>query len=117
MKGCIKIGSKITALPVVDEQVVCTGCGMCVAACSGQAIFLVDEHSEAGYAAITIPYEFLPRPEKGEIGTALDRSGAEVCQAEIVAIKSAKVMDHTSLLTMKVPAEMAMKARFYKAMG
>ncbi|WP_414150609.1 FAD-dependent oxidoreductase [Acetobacterium carbinolicum] len=117
VKGCIKIGANITALPVVDTQLACTGCGMCVAACSGQAIFLVDDHSEPGYAAITIPYEFLPLPEKGAIGKALDRSGTEVCQAEIVGIKSAKVMDHTSLLTMKVPAEMAMKARFYKAIG
>ena len=43
-KGCIKIGSCITALPVVaPANCGCTGCGMCVASCSGQAIFLVEE--------------------------------------------------------------------------
>ncbi len=117
VKGCIKIGDHITALPIVGEDSACSGCGMCVAACSGQAIFLVDENTETGYANITIPYEFLPLPEKGELGKALDRSGTVVCQAEIVGIKSAKAMDHTNLLTMKVPANMAMTARFYKAMG
>lgn len=113
-KHCIKIGEKITSLPAVDESVDCIGCGMCVASCSGQAIFLVDETYEEGYATVTLPYEFLPLPEKGEKGTALDRSGKEVCEAEIVDIKTSKAFDKTNLLTMKVPADMVMKARFYK---
>ena len=37
-KGCIKIGSNITSLPVVDEEHPCISCGMCVASCSGQAM-------------------------------------------------------------------------------
>lgn len=113
-KHCIKIGEKITSLPAVDESVDCIGCGMCVASCSGQAIFLVDETYEEGYATVTLPYEFLPLPEKGEKGKALDRSGKEVCEAEIVDIKTSKAFDKTNLLTMKVPADMVMKARFYK---
>ena len=56
---CIKIGEQITSLPVVDEDKQCIGCGMCVASCSGQAIFLVDESFEEEYASITLPYEFL----------------------------------------------------------
>lgn len=110
----IKIGANITALPAVDDGVECTGCGMCVASCSGQAIFLVDEEYEEGYAAITIPYEFLPLPEKGEKGLALSRSGEPVCEAEVVNIRTAPVFDKTNLLTMKIPAEMCMKARFYQ---
>lgn len=38
-KHCIRIGSNITALPSIDESKQCTGCGMCIASCSGQAIF------------------------------------------------------------------------------
>lgn len=57
-KGCISIGAKITSLPVVVENSQCVNCGMCVASCSGQAIFLVDETYEDGYASVTLPYEF-----------------------------------------------------------
>jgi len=33
----------------------------------------------------------------------------------VISVKSAKAFDHTNLLTIKVPADMAMKARFYRA--
>jgi NADPH-dependent 2,4-dienoyl-CoA reductase/sulfur reductase-like enzyme/Fe-S-cluster-containing hydrogenase component 2 len=113
-KHCIKIGSCITALPCVDTGSSCIGCGMCVANCSGQAIFLVDEDFEPGYASVTLPYEFLPLPEKGEMGKALSRSGQILCDAEIVQIKSSPAFDKTHLLTMKVPSGFAEKARFWK---
>ena len=114
-KHCIKIGAHITSLPAVEENATCVGCGMCVASCSGQAIFLVDETFEPGFATVTIPYEFLPLPEKGEKGLGLGRNGQPVCEAEVVSVKSVKAFDHTNLLTIKVPADMAMKARFYRA--
>ena len=113
-KKCIRIGEKITALPRFDDQSECIGCGMCVASCSGQAIFLVDEEYEPGYSAITLPYEFLPLPKPGAKGSALGRDGKKVCEAEVLDVKSAKAFDQTHLLTMKVPAEYVMKARFFK---
>lgn len=112
-KHCIKIGSHITSLPAVDESAACVGCGMCVASCSGQAIFLVQEDYEPGFGAVTLPYEFLPLPEKGEIGYGLNRQGEKVCEAEVVSVKTLPAFDHTNLLTIKVPADMVMKARFY----
>ena len=114
-KHCIQIGSRITALPVVSEAHACSGCGMCVAACSGQAIFLVNEDTGDGYATVTLPYEFLPLPQKGEKGIALGRDGQTVCGAEVVQVRSTPAFDKTNLLTIKVPADMAMRARFYKA--
>lgn len=116
-RKCIRIGEKITALPAVDIEKDCSGCGMCVASCSGQAIFLVNEDIDKDYAFITLPYEFLPLPVKGESGKALDRSGQEVCLAEVAEVKSLKAFDQTHLLTMKVPKEMAMKARFFLRQG
>lgn len=114
-KHCIRIGSHITALPAVDEEKECIGCGLCVASCSGQAIFLVQEEYEPGYSAITIPYEFLPLPQKGEKGFGYDRSGTKVCEAEVLQVRTSPAFDRTNLLTMKVPADMVMRARFYKA--
>ena len=112
--GCIEVGETITSLPVVKEGSKCVNCGMCVASCSGQAIFLVDEEAEEGFATITLPYEFLPLPEKGDKGTALDRSGKAICDAEVTQVRTSGAFDHTALLTMKVPAEMANRARFFQ---
>lgn len=114
VKGCISIGSNITSLPVVVSEAKCIGCGMCVASCSGQAIFLVNEETEQGFGTVTLPYEFLPLPEAGEKGIALGRDGKKVCDCEVVSCKTAKAFDHTNLLTIKVPSNMTMKARFYK---
>lgn len=114
-KGCISIGKNITALPSVNMEADCIGCGMCVASCSGQAIFLINEDIGDGYASVTIPYEFLPLPKEGEKGRALGRSGKEVCDAQVISVKTASAFDHTALLTIKVPADMVMKARFYKS--
>ena len=114
-KGCISIGENITSLPIVVEGSECINCGMCVASCSGQAIFLVDEDCGDGTATITIPYEFLPLPQEGTKGVALGRNGKKVCDATVVSVKSAKAYDKTNLLTMRVPKEFAMTARFFKA--
>ena len=111
--GCIKVGSMITHLPEVDEAAKCVGCGMCVASCPGQAIFLVNEDAGDGWATVTMPYELLPLPEKGERGVALGRSGATVCEAEVVECRTSPAFDQTRLLTIRVPKDAAMKARFF----
>ena len=110
--GCIRVGETITSLPQIREDTKCVGCGMCVANCSGQAIFLVDEDYDESHASITIPYEFLPLPEKGAAGTALSRSGDRLCRAVVSDVRSVKAMDHTNLVTMLVPKEFAGSARF-----
>ena len=112
-KRCITVGDRITNLPVVHPEVECINCGLCVSACPGQAIFLVNEDLEPGYGAVSLPYEFRPLPAKGEKGTALDRSGKPVCPAEIVDVKITAPYDRTPILTMKVPANMTGKARFF----
>lgn len=112
-KGCISIGKNITNLPFVKEDANCINCGMCVASCSGQAIFLVNEDCGDGSATITIPYEFLPLPKIGAKGYGLARDGVKLCSAEVVSVKSVNAFDHTNLLTMRVPKEYAMKARFF----
>ena len=113
--GCISIGSNITSLPIVVENSSCINCGMCVASCSGQAIFLVDEDLGDGMATVTLPYEFIPLPKEGTKGKGLGRDGKPVCEAEVVSVKNMKAFDKTNLLTIKVPKEYAMKARFFKA--
>lgn len=114
-KGCISIGDNITSLPISVEGSECINCGMCVASCSGQAIFLVAEDTEPGFGEVTIPYEFLPLPEKGDKGYGLSRSGQKLCDVQVTNVRTSKAFDGTNLVTMKVPMEYIDKARFYKA--
>lgn len=110
-KGCISIGKHMTSLPISVSESECINCGMCVASCPGQAIFLVEEHDDFGL--VTLPYEFLPLPKKGDTGIALGRDGKALCDAEVVNVRSVKAYDHTALVTMKVPSEYVDRARFY----
>lgn len=112
--GCIRIGKNITSLPVVDKEHKCIGCGMCVASCSGQAIFLVEEDVEPGYGEVTMPYEFLPLPEVGDVGCGCGRDGSVLCEAVVTKVRTAPVFDHTNLLTVKVPNDYVNRVRFYK---
>ncbi len=116
-KGCISIGEHITSLPIVLPESTCINCGMCVASCPGQSIFLVNEDCGDGTATVTLPYEFYPLPEKGTVGHALSRSGKPVCEATVVGVRSVKAFDKTALLTMSVPKEFAMTARMFKPEG
>lgn len=113
--GCIKVGDKITRLPEVDINATCAGCGKCVASCSGQAIFLIDEDYDDTYGTVTMAYEFLPYPKEGTRGIACGRDGKAVCEAEVINCRISSGMDHTALLTIKVPKDMVMKARFFQA--
>lgn len=112
--GCIKVGSKITRLPEVDVNAACAGCGKCVVSCSGQAIFLIDEDYDDNCGTVTMAYEFLPYPKAGTKGKAYGRDGKEVCEAEVMNCRISSSMDHTALLTIKVPKNMVMKARFFQ---
>ncbi|MFV0464469.1 MAG: FAD-dependent oxidoreductase [Lachnospiraceae bacterium] len=113
-KNCITIGEKMVSLPSMNDDNDCTGCGMCVASCSGQAIFLINEEFDENHTSIMMPYEFYPLPKVGEKGSACDRSGKEVCEAEVISVRNAVAFDHTALLTIKVPSEYGPKARFYR---
>lgn len=111
--GAIVVGEDITALPRLEEEK-CVGCRSCVPLCPGQAIFLVDESLEGGRAEVSLPYEFLPLPEEGEAVTALDRAGQELGEARVVRVSKTERMDQTAVVTLEVPREWSMKARFFK---
>ncbi|GHU75831.1 hypothetical protein FACS1894188_07420 [Clostridia bacterium] len=113
-RGCIKVGRNITDLPAVEDTSICVGCGLCVAACPGQAIFLIHKTFSDDFGLITMPYEFLPLPRRGDVGAGLSRDGGEICAAEVIEVRTAEIYDKTALLTIKVPTDMLMRVRFYK---
>ena len=75
----ITVGSPITNTPVLDREK-CIGCGLCVSACSGLAIFIVDKTYSETLGTVSFPFEYLPLPQKGDEVDALNRAGEFVCR-------------------------------------
>jgi Fe-S-cluster-containing hydrogenase component 2 len=108
--GAILVGDDITNIPHLDGDK-CVACQTCVYICPGQAIVMVDESLPDGKAAVMMPYEYRPLPEKGDVVTALDRSGNQLGDATVTAVRHTKRMDQTPTVTIEVPREWSMQAR------
>jgi len=105
-KGAITKDS-LTSPPTVDYEA-CTGCGLCVAACPGLAIFVVD-CSKGDKAVVYIPHEMLPVPRKGDRGDALDRRGDRIGAAEVAKVRKGE--RGTTVLGLLVDQDIAMDVR------
>ena len=106
--GAITIGDSITNRPKTNPED-CTGCGLCVAACPGQACFLVDPDYAPGEATVDFPYEFLPMPEPGMEVEARDNTGARVCAGRVIQVREGK--GATRVVRIAVPREHAYDVR------
>lgn len=104
--GAVRLKEPLTGLPELDEDK-CIGCGQCVAACPGQAVFLVDTSFAPGEASVAFPYEFLPLPQPGARVVAVDRAGSEVCRARVIEVDSRSKFDKTAVVAVAVPREYA----------
>ena len=111
-RGAIREMASINECPVIDYEK-CDGCGLCIPSCPGLAISVVDMTYGEGLASVKIPYEFRPLPEKGEQVTALDREGRPVCEAAVAHVWNTRAVDRTPVVTLVVPEEHAMTARFF----
>lgn len=108
-RGAIVVGSPLTNLPrLLADQ--CDGCGRCVAACPGLAIFVVDL-SQPGRCRISLPYEQLPRLKQGDEVTVRDRQGRALGQAEVLRAVCPASYDKTVLVTVEGPEGWAYEAR------
>jgi len=109
-KDAIQVGEDINNLPVLDEAK-CTGCGLCIPACPGIAIFVIDLTFSETEALLQIPHEFLPLPGKGEIVNCLDREGKVVSPGKIIKVVNPKSYDRTAVISVAVPKELAQDIR------
>jgi len=101
-RNAITIEGELTDLPRVDFDK-CNGCRLCIARCPGLAIFVVDYSYSRTHATVTMPYEMLPRPSKGQRVAGLDRAGKRVCTARVVRVLDTKAMDRCAAVTVAVP--------------
>lgn len=110
--AAISMPGSIIELPEVDYEK-CTGCLVCIPRCPGLAIFVVDEKPQ-DHAIVYIPYEFLPRPKKGDTAKGLDREGKERCDVKILKVIDAKKFDRCAIVGFSVPKELAQEIRAIK---
>jgi len=113
-KGAIRIEGDMNGTPSVDFDI-CDGCGLCVSACPGLAIFVVNRSSDAGAATVSLPYEYTPLPSVGDTVVTLSREGAVLGEGTVLRVLSAKALDRTPIVTLKVPSDHAMDVRHFLA--
>jgi sarcosine oxidase subunit alpha len=105
---------EIFGLPeVVKDE--CTGCNLCVAACPGLAITLVDKREEGPDGLVTVPFELLElKVGVGDVVEAVDMDGEFVTKAKVEKITKRKAYDRTILVALKVPKEETVKVAGFK---
>lgn len=113
-KGVITIEGDMNGTPVCDFET-CDGCGVCVSACPGLAIFVLDMSGEGDDATVSIPYEYRPLPEVGDTVVTLSREGDEVGRGTVRRVLNAKALDRTPIVTLAVPKAEAMAVRHFRA--
>jgi Fe-S-cluster-containing hydrogenase component 2 len=99
-QNAITVGEDINNIPVIDHDS-CTGCKVCLSKCPGLAIMIVDGSRSTYTVEISLPYEFLPLPQKGDIVDALDRSGNFVTKARVTGVLNPKSFDRTPVITIE----------------
>ncbi len=109
-RGAITIDGDINGTPQVDVEK-CNGCTVCLSACPGLAIFVVDAAGEGNIGSVSLPYEYKPLPERDERVDAVDREGGVVCEARVARILDSKALDRTPIVTIEVPREHVMTVR------
>jgi Fe-S-cluster-containing hydrogenase component 2 len=112
-KGAITIEGDINSVPSVDYDK-CNGCGLCISACPGLAIFVVDASREDDRATVMVPYEFRPLPVPDEEVVALDRTGRKVCVGRVVRVVSTNALDRTPIVEIDVPKDAIADVRHFR---
>ena len=103
----------INCPPVVDFEK-CTGCRSCISGCPGLAIFVEQYHPQTGTGTISIPYEQLNRPEKGERVDLFGRNGQPLGSGLVTTVLYGQKQDKTAVITVETDIKLVNQVRSIK---
>ncbi|MCX7703565.1 MAG: FAD-dependent oxidoreductase [Planctomycetota bacterium] len=106
--GAIRIEGNMNEVPLL-EPLLCRGCGECVIACPGLAIFLVDKGFSESEAEIGVPYEMADVPKVGDKVMVTSSEGDVLCEGRVTRVRDSK--KKRRIVFFGVPKRYADKAR------
>ena len=106
------VGDNLNAAPIFHEKK-CDGCGACISVCPGACIYLVEE-AGGGEARVTMAYDRLPRPLKGDAVTLTDGAGVSVGQGIVYRVKNTKSDRHLWQVTVTTEPGLAPVVRGFR---
>ena len=112
----IKVGKDIVNYPTLDPAK-CTACALCLTRCPGLSLFVVNREYSPTETEISIPYEMIPLPKKGEDVDALDRQGNFVCKGKVTRVLTGKKFDRTSIVSIAVAHRYGDAVRHFRVNG
>jgi len=114
--NAIKVGKDIVNYPQLDPEK-CTACALCLTRCPGLSLFVVNKDYSPTETEISLPFEMIPLPRKGDAVDALDRQGNFVCKARVTRVLTGKKFDRTSIVSIAVEHKYADTARHFRVNG
>jgi thioredoxin reductase/Fe-S-cluster-containing hydrogenase component 2 len=106
----------INLSPVVNFDK-CTGCLSCISGCPGLAIFVEQRNPEQGKGTVSIPFEMLNRPQKGDVVDLLARDGHKLGTGIVTRILYGQKQDKTAVITVETDIELVNKVRNIQLQG
>lgn len=101
-QGAITMAEGLSSLPCLNRGK-CTGCGLCIPCCPGQAILVIDDTYSGSEGLLSLPYEFTPLPIVGQSVILTDRRGRPVGEGTIHRVLCPPVFHQTAVVTLRVP--------------
>lgn len=109
-RGAILPFQSINDTPTIDMEK-CNGCGNCVSACPGLAIFVVWKNYSKELGLIKLPYELIPVPTEGDSVDLMNRKGENVGTGMVVKVQKTKQNPKSRVLWIEVPKNLIMEVR------
>jgi thioredoxin reductase/Fe-S-cluster-containing hydrogenase component 2 len=109
--GAIKIGKDINMIPKIDLSK-CIGCEQCVLSCPGLAIRMIHKNFDEKYSLVSLPYELLPLPQKGDRVALTDERGKIIGYGEVHSILNSMKKNKTNVVRVKVLKNIANMVKY-----